>query len=516
MRYYGIRKKRNTDDILYQGFKLRRKLNYLVEFNKEEKKRKKENYKYEFSKEFQLERSNQIPEGNFYEPVSIIATDLIAKENINKLKSGLRKIISKYSTKKFLGNFWDVNEINRNVESLNEYITDAHSWVNLGRFDFSSHPKLDKEISYFDIKILNFSSSFIAIQCTIFLANDRQKELIDLIRDDYMGNSQKITPYYRSKNNKAGARKGYTISNYNKDSVKNIKINEFITEIKWILFNQLTKYIPTILHGLGTIPPSVNIIKTNIDFNEDNNSSFIYSIGYESTKVLPISNDTRLIIDPSNDYINNRIYSDYTYVVNTNLKEEKTYISLENEITFELEHLYFYLIRTHILKVMSIQFHSVSSKYRNKINNVKIKKQSYKKLLNLRYTYEKDTNIFKRLFDEIDWKHEEERLSSFDFEYRCNLERPYTYAYSALTEYPFTKKEEIEKYHNYIKNEIDNKLNLTNNLKSYKDEGRNLRLNVINILISTITFCSLLYPSIPKNLANQLKKVILLFSTLLQ
>ena len=81
MRYYGIRKKRNTDDILYQGFKLRRKLNYLVEFNKEEKKRKKENYKYEFSKEFQLERSNQIPEGNFYEPVSIIATDLIANFN---------------------------------------------------------------------------------------------------------------------------------------------------------------------------------------------------------------------------------------------------------------------------------------------------------------------------------------------------------------------------------------------------------------------------------------------------
>lgn len=506
MKYYGIRKKRNVNYIFYQYFKTKKKLDYLFELDKESKKRKKETYEYDFLDKFQFEESNQIPDGHFYEPSVIIVTDLVAKENISQLKQGINKIILKYSTKKFLGTFSNVNDINKYIDNLNENITDNQSWKNLGRFDFSNYPDLDKEIEYFDMKIINFSSSFVGIQFKIFISDERKRELIKLINDDYKGNSKKIISYYQRKKNKSGGRKRYTISTYSKNNAKNAKISEFITELKWRLFNKISKYIPTILHGLGEIPPSVNVFKTNITLEENERSQFLDSIG-DPLMGLPVLDNSRLVLEPITDYMNNRIYLDYTYVVNIENKKENPYMSLENEIITELEYLYSKLIKTHILKVMSIKFTTVSSNYRNKVNNVKIKKKSYKKLLTLRYAYEKDINVFKRMFEEIDWAYEKKRLEDFSLEDKFKSESHYLYAYNTLTEYPFIIREEIEKYQNYIKREIENKLTLTSHLKDYKAEGRNHRLNIINISISTITFFSLLFPSIPMNLADKLRNI---------
>lgn len=470
-------------------------------------------YREEFLEKNQFERSNQIPEGLFYEPSAIVVTDLIAKENINQLKKGLKKIILKYSTKKFLSGFSNINKTKQYIDNLNENITDNQSWINLGRFDFSSHPALDKDIAYFDIKLLNFSSSFLAIQFTIFMSEAKKRELSKLINEDYKGNLKQVTSYYGRKRKKSGARKKYTVTTYDKDSVKNISISELTTELKWEFFNRISMYIPTILHKSGAVPPSINIFKTNITLNNKNNFSFFNSIGYDSFRFLPISKSSGIIIELLTDSMNNKKYSDYTYIVNTNLKEKvEGYYDMDEQIVRELENLYPYLIKTHILKVMSNKFSSVSSYYRNKINNVRIKKKSYKKLLTLRYAYEKDINILKRLFDEVDWEYEKKKVESFPLENKNGLESPQIHAYKALTEYPFIIKSEFEKYQNYIKYEIENKLTLTSHLKDYKDEGRNYRLNIINILISTITFLSLLFPSVPKNLANQLKQVIIFLS----
>lgn len=354
MKYYGIRKKRNVNYIFYQYFKTKKKLDYLFEQDKESKKRKKETYEYDFLDKFQFEESNQIPDGHFYEPSVIIVTDLVAKENISQLKQGINKIILKYSTKKFLGTFSNVNDINKYIDNLNENITDNQSWKNLGRFDFSNYPDLDKEIEYFDMKIINFSSSFVGIQFKIFISDERKRELIKLINDDYKGNSKKIISYYQRKKNKSGGRKRYTISTYSKNNAKNAKISEFITELKWRLFNKISKYIPTILHGLGEIPPSVNVFKTNITLEENERSQFLDSIG-DPLMGFPVLDNSRLILEPITDYMNNRVYLDYTYVVNIENKKEKPYMSLENEIITELEYLYSKLIKTHILKVMSIK-----------------------------------------------------------------------------------------------------------------------------------------------------------------
>lgn len=512
-----MRKNRNTDYILLKSFKLRRKLEYLTEIDKEKKKWKKEIYRNEFLGNSGFERSNQIPEDCSYEPVAIIATDLVAKENINQLKYGLKKIILKYSTKELFSGLQDTDGIKRFVDNLNENITDnSQSWINLGRFDFSNHPHLDKNIAYFDIKVLNFSSSFTAIQFTIFMSDERKKELNRLINEDYKGNSKKVTGHYKRKRSKSGARKSYGLTTYSKDLVKRVKINEFTTELKWILFNEISKYIPTILHDSGEIPPSVNIFKTNITLEDDEMSSFLTSVGYDSPRVLPISDTASLVIDPLTNSVSNKTFLDYTYIVDTKQKKEELYASLDARIIEELDYLYSYLIKTHILKVISNKFFLVSSSYRNKINNVKIKKKSYKKLLALRYAYETDTNIFKRLFEEIDWVYEKKNIQLFPLENKDELKSPYSYAYKSLTEHPFNIKVKIEKYKDYIKYEIENKLTLTSHLKDYKDEGRNHRLNIVNIFLSAITFLSLLFPSIPINLANQFKKIFLLIPNLLQ
>ena len=103
MKYYGMRKNRNTDYILLKSLKLSRKLEYLTEIDKDKKKRKEEIYRNEFLGNPRFEKSNQIPKYFSYEPVVTIATDLVAKENINQLKHGLKKIILKYYTKELFG-----------------------------------------------------------------------------------------------------------------------------------------------------------------------------------------------------------------------------------------------------------------------------------------------------------------------------------------------------------------------------------------------------------------------------
>ncbi len=510
-----MRKNRNTDYILLKSLKLSRKLEYLTEIDKDKKKRKEEIYRNEFLGNPRFEKSNQIPEYFSYEPVVTIATDLVAKENINQLKHGLKKIILKYYTKELFSGFQHTEEIKRYIDNLNENITDNDSWINIGRFDFSNHSHLDKDIAYFDIKVLNFSSSFLAIQFTISMSDERKRELTRLINEDYKGNSRKVNSYYKRKINKSGARKRYVLTTYNKDLVKHIKITEFTTELKWILFNQISKYIPIILHESGEIPPSINIFKTDITLEDNEKSSFLTSVGYNLSRALHISDTSSLVIDPITDSVNNTTFLDYTYIVDTKLKRKEMYASLDDQIVDELDELYSYLIKTHMLKVLSNKFFLISSFYRNQINNVRIKKKSYKKLLALRYAYEKDTNIFKRLFEEIDWVYEKERIESFPLKNKDKLKSPYIYAYKSLTEHPFIIKEKIEKYKDYIKYEIENKITLTSHLKDYNDEGRNHRLNIVNLFISAITFLALLFPSIPINLANQFKKIFLLIPNLL-
>lgn len=516
MRFYGIRKGRIINKLSLRGFMLKERLGYILELDKEEKERKRDSYQYSFTEKYGIEKSNQIPDGFFYEPGVIIATDLVAKENIVQVKKGLKRMILKYTTKKFFGGFSDITRIKNYIDNLNENITDNESWIKLGRFDFSDFPALDKNIAYFDIKLMNLSSSFIAIQFIIYMSDERKQELVKLINEDYKGNLKQVVSYYQRRKNKSGARKRYTVSTISKDYVKKMRISEFITEIKWILFNQISKDTPLLFHNLGVIPPSVNVFKTNITFDRNERLSFLYSVGYDSSVSLPISDDSTLIVDSTFGNLNDKDFLDYMYIVNTELSEQKDYYAdMDHQIAYELEELYSYLMKTHILKVMSNNFSSMTSSYRNKIKNIKIKKRSYKKLLMLRYAYEKDIDFFKRLFEEIDWEYEKEKLSSLPIKNKESLDGPQLHTYQLITESPFFMKERIEKYQNYIRYELENKLTLTSHLKDYKIEGRNNRLNILNIFISTITFLSLLFPRIPIVLAKQLKEIFSSFFQLL-
>ena len=102
MRFYGIRKGRIINKLSLRGFMLKERLGYILELDKEEKERKRDSYQYSFTEKYGIEKSNQIPDGFFYEPGVIIETDLVAKENIVQVKKGLKRLILKYTTKKFV------------------------------------------------------------------------------------------------------------------------------------------------------------------------------------------------------------------------------------------------------------------------------------------------------------------------------------------------------------------------------------------------------------------------------
>lgn len=508
MKYYGIKRKNIKNYASLEIYKLFKKIDYLTELDKKKRTRKKEDFYYTFIRDSPIKKSNQIDEDFFYEQHSIVATDLVAKENIQELKKSLETFQFKFSTKKFLGNFSNVDALENTINNLNNDVTDSNSWINIGRFDFSSNFTLNQNIDYFDIKIMNFSSSFFAIQFKIFMSDERKKNLAKLINENYKGNNKKLSSYYKQKKNKSGSHKAYTVTSFDEDDIKRKKINEFIIEIKWILFNEINKYLSTHFHSVGVPPPSLNIFKTNIDITSAKRSSFLRSIGYSLEDSLLVEDSTRLVLDDHQSLRNNNIFNDYTYVVNTENRKDDTSISLDTMINFESEHIYSMLIRSHILKSLKPEMSFLNSFYRNKINNMRIKKNTYKKFLALRYEYEKHTNIYDRLFEEIDWKYEKNKFNDFILNNKIELNSSHNMIIYRLIEYPFSIKEQFKKHQDYIKSNIANKLKLTGYLNDYKNQGRDFRINVITLTITITTFLSLLFPSIPIRLRTNIKYLI--------
>ena len=160
MKYYGFKKKRYIENIKYKILKLRYSILRYSLFNKDKRDYYKERYNRNFIEPWKFREIDlSIPDEMYFLPICIVTTDLVLREDIPRLKKGLKKMLIKYYSHKFLGGQSSIEEIMKNIENMDDTLTSWYNSVNIGTLDFETDSNLSEYISYFDMHIKNINTS---------------------------------------------------------------------------------------------------------------------------------------------------------------------------------------------------------------------------------------------------------------------------------------------------------------------------------------------------------------------
>ena len=541
MKYYGILRKRNIENLLYLITRIKLCCSIYITFNKKSREHRKFWYKKLFNEHHKFkDKDSSIPEGKYYIPICIITSDLVMREDIPVLQAGLNKLLKKQYSHKFSGAYQSVDEILGHIENMDDTLTLWYDQIGVGRFDFESNNSLNTAISYFDVYIKNINSSYLSIEFHLYLSDGFKKMQTELINNNYSDDKGHIQSGFTNNSKKSGGKRAYTVAHYNDAHLKSDLICENFTMLKWRFYDSMQKYFPTLLHQKGSIPPSINIYKTNISSTDSTAGNFWSSVGILSFQGQFIDESKKLFfkINNSGRYEHN-YRTDLIYIVNEEtMKREGGYYSIDSEIAYEFAETFDTsvfkfallsalndLIANEIVRYKTkgrlkyyfryffgergsavVPRKSFSGSYIStipKLNKVKLQKNRLNKLLKLRYHYTKDIDFYRRFISDDIWiKAEESIVNIFEGKHLRH-----SYDYRILTESPIAAKNKILEQMNVMCAEFNDKTEILQHLSAYKNEGKNRRINLIMLLLSIATVVFIIFPDLSKNVAGKLQYV---------
>lgn len=507
MKYYGILRKRNLENLLYLIIRIRLFCSIYIAFDKQNRDHRKTWYKNLFIERHKFKGKDlSIPKDKYYTPICIITSDLVMRENIPTLQAGLKKLLQKQYSHKFFGAYQSVDEILGHIENMDDTLTSWYDQINVGRFDFESNSALDPFISYFDVHIKNINSSYLSLEFHLYLADCFKNTQTELINNNYSDDKGHIQSGFIHNSKKSGGKRSYTVAHYNDANLKSDIISENITILKWRFYNVLQKYFPTLLHKKGSIPPSINIYKTNISYTDISVGHFWSSVGISSYQGQFIDESRKLFfkINNSGRYEHN-YRTDLIYLVNEEtMKREGGYYHIDFQIVNEFAETFdTSIFKFTLLDAMNDLIANEIVSYKSRLNKVKLQKSRLNKLLKLRYHYTKDIDFYRRFISDDIWLKAEESIAEI-FE---GKHLKHSYDYRILTESPIVAKNKILEQMNVLCTEFNDKTVILQHLSAYKNEGKNRRINLIMLLLSIATVVFIIFPDLSKNVAGKLQYV---------
>ena len=152
---------------------------------------------------------------------------------------------------------------------------------------------------------------------------------------------------------------------------------------KYSFYDKIQKYFPTLLHQKNSIPPSINIYKTNISYTESIEHDFWTSVGILGFQGQFIDESRKLFFKTkcSGRYEHNH-RTDLVYIVNEEtMKREKMYYSTDFQIVYEFaENLSTYIFKFALLDALNDLIAKQCVIYKSKLNKVKLKQNRLSKL----------------------------------------------------------------------------------------------------------------------------------------
>ena len=189
MRYYGIKHRRFKENSYYSFQKTLRFLQLYLPASKEKRQWKKDYYESNFTDEgfssFRRNYNLSISDGKYLRPFCLITSDLFSKENLPKLKKGIKKLILNCTSKDYLSSGDSIEEIFHKIDNMDSMLYSHFSGLHIYRLVFDSCKELKDKIDYFDLYLHDFNSSYLAIEFHLALSDSYKKYLESFIASDY-------------------------------------------------------------------------------------------------------------------------------------------------------------------------------------------------------------------------------------------------------------------------------------------------------------------------------------------
>lgn len=504
MRFYGIKFKKRKEKFKFYVAKFKLFTLQFLALSKDKREQKRYWYNELFVDEFKLRKKNySIPTGKYYIPICVVTSDLILRENISDLQSGLIKLIKHQYSHKFIGGTQSIDEIIFNIENMDNTLNSWYNSVRAGRFDFENNRHLKRLISYFDVFIKNVNSSYLLLEFCIYPSKEFVRLLRNIIDNNFEDKHGYISYSFIQKGKISGGKQIPSICYYNDSGLKSDLIFENINILKWEFYNKIQTYFSTLLHTKELAPPSIEIYKTDISYSNKSASDFWDSVGITSFKGQSIDKNKKLFFETNHsERYNRHDYTDLLYIVNEETIEKKSgYYSFDFQIVTEFtENFSTAILKFETLYALNGLAARICIEYRQKLNKIKLKKNRFSKLLKLRYHYEKAIDFYKRYINDDIWKESESKIANV-FNNKYNF---HSYDYRIITESSVISQKKIQKQITALEKEFDNKTAILQHLSDYKNERKNRKINIVMLVLSIITVIFIVFPELAKDVANWL------------
>lgn len=504
LKNYGIERKKAKERALYKIAQL----DYFFLQYCARSAEMREYYKHTYREHFtvhpsRIKYSYSIPKGKHCNPVCLITSDLILRENLPQLKRGLVKLLKKHHSHKFLGGFKSIDDILTSVENMDDTLTWHYTSIDAGRFDFDALPALAPYISYFDLHIRKVNDSYLSVETHIYFTEQYSNELQQIIDSDIGEQKTYISFAFRRSNKKSGGKKSFALCHYNEANQKSDILYEYTSFLKWRFYSALQRFFPTVLHKLNLPPPGILFYQTNIDYSDSSANPFWRSLGVPSWEGQFIDESNKLFFktDLSSRYSKN-IYSDMIYIYHDEkLKHESGFYSLASQVIYEFCWDFSRdIFEFQFLDILNNHFSKALIQYKHKLNKIKLLKNHIHSLLKLRYRFERDMDMYARFTSDDIWDRAENKVAEL-FNNKTLLQG---FDYTYFTKIPIGSMKRIREQQEILTKDFEDKESVLQHLENYKHESRNRLISYIMFIISILTLVLLIFPGWSSTIASWL------------
>ena len=501
----------NREDRKYKIIKMKYYLQMKLSFGK---KREQREFAYSiFTRDSFFDHDNNaLAEPYYYKPTDIIIYDLVQKKDLQKTQKGLKKLFEKCYSHKFLWGGRSEKDIEDIIKGLDQTLHSGNSWYKTGLFDFAYNEELESYIDYFELCFHNFSSSYVATEMRIALADKYTDEISRFIKDPYKKPGMSVHRHWGRRHGKSGAKISYgvssgTLSEYAKSQL----IYEQLRYVKELFLREIVRYFPLIQYSKYKDIYGINVFETNITPNDRLDQSVYSGLGINDLHGFNLSIAERLYI--STEIIDrNKYESDMMFVYNPKyISEYEMYGTVHNKVLEQLTMDYMdELYRVVILKDLGIRYQYLIGDYRNIINRCKTSRRQYKELLKIKYQLNQKFYDFKKIDEELPVNKELEKASKKleNNKYANSSIYRGFHTYSSFTGNPKYIWEQIRNNYSEVERDLNRKIEIADSLAKYSSETINRRMIYIQVLISAMTFILVIFPEKARSLANLIKWIL--------
>lgn len=509
MRNYGIDRKKRAEKKIYGTAKFKMWLRSVLPGRN--RKFHRENYEYSFREENQFDHfRNGIPDGHFLELHEIVTSDLVFREDMESLKKGIKRLLKVYGGGSRFLPFYSTSlkDTCAKIEKMDPTLTSWYEGLKCGVFEFHGK-RLRETIDYYSVSIRNINTSFLSLEFRIHITDEKKRELENLINTNYHDKKGFMIKSLSYKKN-GGARESYSHSFYSDDKLKADMIYEWISQVEWEFYEEIRKFIPILLHKSGIMPPRIELYYTDIDYR-DNDRFFWDSIGISFFQGQFIDESQKMFFETSlsGRYEHSETDSRLMYIIKDDgidigqLKSVKDY-AYHHMDDFAKEYFKFLFLR-----VLTREAGAVVVKYKRRLDRIKLKKDKLRKLLKLRYQFERQMDAFARYAREDIW---ERSIRTLRYEIYQKSDAmiemtrsPWLITYKMFADGSQAGANNVNEKMEALRKDFDDKREILQHLSDYKNASKSWGLNLIMLLIAAVTLFFVIFPERATWLADLIK-----------